>query len=1132
MLYLDRITIHNFKSFRHASLNLSKGFNCIVGPNGSGKSNICDALLFALGESSLKRMRVTSSKSLINSSATAIKNDGVKRAYVTVSFTGDENIDVSRMIKSNNKIAYRINGKRASKQELLDVLKAHKAEINETNTIAQGEIGNLLNLSARERRSLIDVAAGVKEFDDKKDSAMKELEKVDTKITESNIQLGERQAFLNELEKEKTDAERYTELLATSKMIAYTMLKAREEQINGEYQKAVQDYEKASGKQQGLEMQLKKLEDELSNAASYKEKLTKKLNESSVELATANRLIEETNSVVKIKESEKEHIQEAITKSKERVKQLKDETEQIKSQMEQNAKLAGSLKAELSANEKELQAIDVGYSGSEKELVVKYSERQKELEALESRLSNLNAEYVSCNSELSRQEDSLKELKDRTATLQKEYDTSKSELQKLQSHIKSVTDSFGTERKPLSGYQQTVAELKDSLTSLDGEIINVREALAMSGRSADKISAALKTDMKKGFYGRASEQCSYDDKYAIAIYASASSRLNYFVVDSVDTASQAIEIIKAKNLGRASFIPLKEITAQETRENDGMEPLISKIKFDEKYRRAFEYIFSNTYLVDRITEQKGVGKHRLVTLDGDLVEQSGIVTGGRISLQQLPVVLETKLKKLTSEKGAIAAKIQETEKEWEQKRRVVAASEVEIAGKSARVDYLQNEVSKLNYLINEMSVNTSGIETRLKVLSKSKEGFASRKLEIEKEKEALKTEIENIYSILNSSNTDKRTGSDHKRSTDRLKSLRGAVEGIKVRIGSIEKENELREERSVQIAKELKEEESSIKASKAKITEADSAIAEQMKKRQEIEESIKGRSTSSNSLLKELQNHDEQMNNMGFQHGKLTGEVSRLEKDMIETESKRSQLQTRLSDIKAELLSYTEAKPTEFKDISELETKQLECKHEMELLGNVNLKAPEAYAQRKKDVDEANRKLEILNKEKDSIMAMINEIESRRLNVFNETFSEVNENFKKLYSSIFDGSAFLYLDNPSEPFNAKMLFNIQTAHRKHNEEELSGGQKSLVMFALLFAIQMRKPMSFYLYDEIDVALDKENSKKLSMLIQELSKNSQFVVISHNDSLITMAEVAIGVAKQENQSRVVGIELTNSRQSVV
>ncbi|MCL5111453.1 MAG: chromosome segregation protein SMC [Candidatus Marsarchaeota archaeon] len=1130
MLYLDRITIHNFKSFKHASLNLSKGFNCIVGPNGSGKSNVCDALLFALGESSLKRMRVSSAKGLINSTAKSSKDDGVRRAYVTVSFTGDENLDVSRMIKSNNKIAYRINGKRATRQELLDVLKAHKAEINETNTIAQGEISKLLSLSPRERRGLIDVAAGVKEFDDKKESAMRELEKVDAKITESNIQLNERQAFLNELEKEKADAERYTELLTTSKRVAYTILKAREAQIGAEYEKAVEGHERAAGRQKDIEMQLKKLDDELSDATAYKEKLTKKLNESSIELATANKLIEEANSIIRIKESEKAHIQEALAKSKERVRQLKDESNQIKIQIEQNSKLAGTLKARLAESEQELQKIDIG--AGEKELITKYSEKQKELEALESRLSSVNAEYVSCNLELSKHEEGLKDAKQRLGELHAEHDATAKELQALQSKIASAEERAVIARKELSSYNKKTDELRERMSVCDTEMINVRESLAMSGRGADKIASVLKSEMKKGFYGRASELCSYDSKYAVAVYAAGSSRLNYFVVDSVDAASQAVEIIKAKGLGRASFIPLKEINAQETGEINGMDPLISKVKFDAKYRKAFEYIFSNTYIVDKIRAGNGIGKRRMVTLDGDVVEQSGIVTGGKLGVQQLPAVLEAKLNKLASEKSALTIRMRENEVELEQRRRAAASFEIEAAEGQARSKFLQAEFLKLEGTVNALSKASSGMAERVEALSKSKGGFASRKIEIEKEKEELKAECSSLYAALNRSAGSKKPGHDGKQSADRLKGLREEVEGIKVRLGSIEKENEMRADRAKQIAKELKGEEASITASKAQITDADSAIADHGKKKLEIQESIKDRSSSSDSLLKELQEHDDKINGTAQQKGRMTGEMARLEKEMMEAESRRSQLQTRLSDIKAELLSYTEIEQVSFKDVQELETKQLECRHEMELLGNVNLKAPEAYAQRKKDVDEAARKLGILNREKDSIMTMVGEIESRRLNAFNETFAQVNENFKRLYSSIFDGSAYLYLDNPSEPFNAKLLFNIQTANRKHSEEELSGGQKSLIIFALLFAIQMRKPMSFYLYDEIDVALDKENSKKLSKLVKELSKNSQFVVISHNDPLITMADTAIGIVKQENQSRAVGIELTNIRQPVV
>src|SRR5271155_5335818 len=225
MTHLDSVIIHNFKSFKHVNIKFSKGFNCIVGANGSGKSNICDSLLFALGESSLKRMRVPNTGELINSFAKPRKDDGIKRAYVKVNFEAQSPLEIARIIKSNNKIGYRLNDKHTTRQEVIEALRSYKSEINETNIIAQGEISYMVNLNSKERRELIDIAAGIREFNDKKDASMKELDKVEVKMNETQIMLNERRGFLNQLEKEKEDAEKYLQLTDTIKKISYTLLK-------------------------------------------------------------------------------------------------------------------------------------------------------------------------------------------------------------------------------------------------------------------------------------------------------------------------------------------------------------------------------------------------------------------------------------------------------------------------------------------------------------------------------------------------------------------------------------------------------------------------------------------------------------------------------------------------------------------------------------------------------------------------------------------------------------------------------------------------------------------------------------------------------------------------------------------
>lgn len=1128
MLYLDRITIHNFKSFRHANISFSKGFNCIVGPNGSGKSNVCDALLFSLGETSLKRMRVSSAINLISAGAKAVKSDGVRRAYVSTTFTGDDTVEISRIIKSNGKIAYRINGKRAMRQDVLDLLKAHKAEINETNTIIQGEITKILSLGPRNRRMLIDVAAGIKEFDDKKNASLKELEKTESKINEANIMLSERQAFLSELEKEKTDAERFMALESKIKRVSYTALRAREQQVESEYKKAVEGYEKQTGKAKELENRLKQLQDELSSTTTFRSNLAKKLGEGSVEISTANRMLEEINANIKIREAGMAQLQESIVKGKERIKQLKDEADAIARQKDANSAEVAVLMDSLSSSEKELSKLDAASPHSGKEILAKYSDIQKRMGAVESSLSELNAEYISANSEIARLEESLSEAERTKSESEKEKKEKEDIVQSIKSRARQVASTSEQQAKAIELVKAKIAELKDASLQVDSDMISIREQLAMSGRSTDRVSKVLKADMKKGFHGRASELLSYDEKNAVPIYAAAGSRLNYFVVDSVEAASDAIEILKKKGLGRASFIPLKEIASQSTTPKDGLTPLINLAKFDQKYKAAFEYVFSNTYLVDKISGTKSIGKYRIVTPRGELVEQSGIVTGGTLTVQQLPAVLESRLTKLTAQKAMFSQKLQDAEMEYESLRKSAAQAELELAGRSSEEKHIHEEVSKLESTITALTNEISSLKAKLVGLVKSREAFASRKIELEKEREDCRSEAEKMHSMLSRTQSAKKVEASQQAEAS-IKELRAAIESSKVKIGALEKENEMHDARSKAIAKELKTEEAEVKESKSKIGEAEKSIIDYGKKKADIEDKIRGHSSSTDAVLKELQEVDEKISKMGFESGKLNGDIGRLERELVELEGKRSQLQTRLSDIKAELISYPDMEMIEYKDIEELDRQLTESRHEKELLGNVNLRAPEAYSQRKKDVEEASSRMEVLDREKAAVMSMISEIESRKLSVFNETFNQINENFKKLYGAVFDGSANLYLDGDTDTFNSKLMFNVVGANnRKRNDEGMSGGERSILMLSLIFAIQMRKPMAFYIFDEIDVALDKENSKKLSKLIRELSKHSQFIVVSHNDPMITMAEAAIGVAKQDAESRAVGIELTKNR----
>jgi chromosome segregation protein len=1130
MPHLDSVIIHNFKSFKHVNIKFSKGFNCIVGANGSGKSNICDSLLFALGESSLKRMRVPNTAQLINSFAKPKNDDGVKRAYVKINFAGTDPLEVARIIKSNNKIGYRLNGKHVTRQDVVDALRGNRSEINETNIIAQGEISYMVNLNPKERRELIDVAAGIKEFNDKKDTAMKELEKVQEKMNESQIMLNERKGFLSQLEKEKEDAEVYLQLIETVRQISFTLLKTSEKQAEADFNNITEALKNVDQKKKSVASSITEIDLMLEKLSKDKEVLVKNLNERSVELSSSSKLLENINKETAVKETQAKSLKEKLDELETLSNQLKAEQKKLQEESMEGKKHTEAAQKELEEKAKQLtskEAVEMAGSGATQ--INKISQNQKRIEEIYLQSENLSKQYLQYKLELESVEKSIRANAQEAALkaesferIQKEVETRRELLEDATSQIEELTKDVGS----------ILADAKKQQKELDvlySESVNVREQIQIMGGGSDKVNDLLKRNIEKGFYGRAYELCTYEDKYMLAINAAAMSRLNYLVVESAEIADASIKLIKGKQLGRASFIPIKDLTTKYKETNEDLDPLISHVKFDKKFEKAFNYIFANTYVVSSIAEAKsiGFGKGRFVTLDGELVEQSGIISGGSTKHLQSPAMLESKLKGIDAQKSSLAGVLEVLNSEIESKRKEIATYQVQQMNCNVELKHLETDHNSLKNEVESTKRRASGLESRLAQLHKSSSESESKRNPLLEEMNLLKSENEQIYASSGSST--KQKSKVDKTEMEKLKALRSETEQLKITIATLSKEEELKNARLQEVEMQLKGKNEEGKETRKKLAILDNELQELAKSLKEMRAKMGKSDSSTQELLKKIQDFDTKLGKLGTDKGKHQLDLERSSSALLEQETRKVQLQTRISDIKAELLSYEGVEMLKGQTQQELESKRAIAKNDLQRLGAVNLKAPEVYLLKKKDVEDANSKVAVLGSEKDSIIAMMNEIESKKLDIFNETLSAVNQNFEKLYGYIFEGSAHLQLDNPKDPFNSGLAINIKSPKNKNGTvEALSGGEKSLMMIMLVFAIQTNNPMSLYVFDEIDAALDKENSKKLSKLMKEMSKKSQLIVISHNDSLITAADTAIGVVHRSGESRVVGLQLTPSQ----
>jgi len=1108
MAFIEELVLHNFKSFKKADIKFEKGFTCIVGPNGSGKSNVCDALLFALGESSLKRMRASSASQLLNNS---VRKTNEGKAYVKTTFRLDDNktLEVERFIKSDGKVLYKLNGKHTTRQEIIEELRAIKSEITDANTITQGEINNLLNLSGRERRGLIDIAAGIKEFDEKKDAALKDLEKVEQKINEAKIMLNERYGFMEELEKEKKDAEKYLELENIIKRSNYTILKLREKDIEEKYNQALESLKKTTGALNDIISKLDIIERNIKEKSAERDKYSKELSSRNAELGRLNKRIEELNKSIAVSSAQKDANISNSRNIRERIDELKRELKEANEKYAQNKKRIEELVKEIDEKSAYIK------KNANKNIADRYAELNELLAKRNEEKSKLNQELAGLEQIIKNEAEAVKELAPIVDELNNELEEQKDKIEDIKNELNEVNENIEKTKAETAKLRKSLEEMDAQKRNMLREELSLREEIARSGGSG-RIEELLKANVAHGVYGSALSLCSFDEGYEKAAYAAGGSRLNYIVVENIDVANTCIKILRNNNL-RTSFIPINDIKIAPTQRSSGHDYIIDHVKFDKKFSRVFDYIYGDTSIIESILSVKEKRAGRYVTLEGDIVESTGIVTGGSIRISGIG--LEAKMKKLVDERSRLEEQYSEFSVMLDSLKEELSGYEKDKLELELKLTTLLNEGSKSKGELESSNAKLNAHKTALENANVEKRRIIEELNKLNNEAEPIVKELDELRSRLENSSED---------NAKREEELEKYVERLKIEKATLEKENEMYSKRIHDIDASINRLEAELKNIDASIKELESLMEKANSEKESLQTELEGHDKASSKIYNSIKEVDDIIATLSIEKGRLSSERLNREREKIDLEGRISQNQTRLGDIKAELAGYEEMEMID-KKIDELEKDIALSKSMIEKLGNVNLKAPEMYEEKKKETEEAMNKLKTLQTEKDSVLSMIEQIESKKYNVFMDTFNKVNENFKKLYSYVFDGEAKLVLENPKDLFNTALLIDAKIGKETQNTEQFSGGQKSMLMLILVFSLQMMNPMSLYIFDEIDTALDKENTKKLSKLIKELSKNSQFIVVSHNDALITSADNAIGVIMKDGISSVVGIKISNIMQ---
>jgi chromosome segregation protein len=351
----------------------------------------------------------------------------------------------------------------------------------------------------------------------------------------------------------------------------------------------------------------------------------------------------------------------------------------------------------------------------------------------------------------------------------------------------------------------------------------------------------------------------------------------------------------------------------------------------------------------------------------------------------------------------------------------------------------------------------------------------------------------------------------------KLSSLRATQEGM---IKEMEiRKRDLREKES-----RCKEIEKTRKEDSARINELKRQVVGEKEEVARLEEKVSGFSKEIEEFFERIKNYEKELQEMGKQRGEKRIEFDKLNRDLGQLAVRKATVATRLEDVRAEFVGYREFEFLEGVKKDDLIRMISEAEQIISSMPSVNTAAIEMYDKKKAEIEGVEGKIATLGEERRAILEMIAEIEQHKNDAFFKTFYSVSDNFVKMFSYLNIGDGFLYMDKPNEPFESGLYIKIKRGNKEHSIDSLSGGENSLVALMFIFALQFFKPAPFYILDEVDAALDKENSKNLAQLISRMAIDTQFILVSHNDIVMSTADSVLGVAKAGGVSKIVGVKL--------
>lgn len=1168
-MYLKSIEIQGFKSFANKLVfEFHNGITGIVGPNGSGKSNVADAVRWVLGEQRIRQLRGASMQDVIFSGTELRKPQGF--AYVAITLDNSDHqlsidydeVTVSRRLYRSGESEYMINGSACRLKDINELFYDTGIGKEGYSIIGQGQIDKILSGKPEERRELFDEAAGIVKYKRRKAIAQKKLEDEKASLVRVSDILSELEKQVGPLERQSKAAREYLQLKEELKICDANQFLLDTEHIQGQLAETGKkktllegDLEESRKKSETVRQEYDQLETAIRQLEGAIEQERNRLNQVSMEKNTLEGRISVLKEQIHTEEMNEEHlknrrevISQDLTAKEEQLVSYEKERTHLESQNTEGLERLEEAKKEVQNQEEEIRELEALIDASKAEIIrclnekAELAARQQRYEAMleqvNLRRSEVSQKLLRFKSDESVQEERISQENERLSLVKKELEEKQFAAQEAEDAMTEADKEVRRLNRRLNDTQQEYHMAHTRLESLR----NLAERYDGYGNSIRRVMEVR--DRIHGIHGVVADLIATRQSYETAIETALGGSIQNIVTDSETTAKQLIEYLKKNKYGRATFLPLTSIgngqafPKPEALKEKGVIGLASDlVETKEEYQGLVRYLLGRVVVASDIDAAIALAKKyryslRIVTLEGELLSPGGSMTGGAF--------------KNSSNLLGRRREIEELEQACSLHLKQAEIMQTELSLAEAMVQEKKDETQTLKAAAQKLALEENTLRVTISRLEEKKDEIAESSLDLVREHGQLEIQVREISESRQnlSENTKKlesQSSEAEKRVGETSKLLENArirrdgsseiLSGLQLSQASLSQKLDFIRENQQRIrmeCKKLKEEFAALESGSGDSKEAVAKKEEEIRQiYAQIENSVHQTAAYESAIShKTIQKEDtaRKQRELFSVREEISARITELNKDMFRLQSQEEKLSERLEAGVSYLWSEYEMTAAEaqtlkkdtFVSLPGLQRQIEELKARIRGLGSINVNAIEDYREVSERYNFMKNQHEDLVAAQAELEKIILELDTGMRRQFKEKFSEIRAEFDRVFKELFGGGrGTLELMEEEDILEAGIQIIAQPPGKKlQNMMQLSGGEKALTAISLLFAIQNLKPSPFCLLDEIEAALDDSNVDRFAGYLHKLTKNTQFIVITHRRGTMMSADRLYGITMQE------------------